>query len=132
VKPGGWYELRDAPNTRGIIEGVFGNDHVALLLSGDADLITVPYAELNEKWEPMRPEGEAIPYWVRARDIFLAIGDTPYYAEIRATQPGWIAYYLKSWVTGYRFFMIEPWWSFKAEFTPSKPPNAWQRVLHED
>ncbi len=141
VKRGDWVELRDAPNTRGIIKSVFCDTKASIHLSGDYDLTTLSLAELDAQWEPMKFEGPEPAFWIQRKTIFKPLRalygwgfyEEDVYAEIVEAKPGWIAFYRKFTIQSKPpIFFIHPWWEFRNDFEPMKPPNAWDRVLHGD
>jgi len=68
VKKGDWIELRDAPNTRGIIRARFtAQGKIAVHLSGDPVYTLIDLTVLREHWESMQFEGKPIPYWCRPK-----------------------------------------------------------------
>lgn len=126
--------MRDAPNTRGIVKSVFCPTKVAMMLSGDIDLATVPIAEILDLWEPVQFTGDPPPFWVKHKTIFKPStrrwGEDDLYAEIVEAKPGWVAYYTRRVIAAKApvFFMTK-WWEFRKLFDPVNPPNAWDHVL---
>lgn len=138
MKRGDWIEQRDAPNTRGIIKSVSNARHTpkaTLLLSGCSGVTVLDLKVLEDGWEPMGPVGTDVPYWCRKADTFRPSGD--WKNRIRAVvydvQYGWVAYYEHfkgAGKTEYPRFMMLRWWEFRKTWEPTKPPNAWERVLN--
>lgn len=134
MRRGDWLELRDAPNTRGIVKSIYCETKVSMLLSGDHDLSTMPIAELRERWEPIQFAGDPPPFWVKRKAIFIKTNPRPHdedlYAEIVDAKPGWIAYYAKYGLRSRApCFFMTGWWEFRKLYEPLKPPSAWDRVL---
>lgn len=137
MKTGDWVELRDAPNTRGVIKHVHQDERVTMQLSGDYDLITMALGELRERWEPMQLQGEPPPFWVHRRMLFVKQlplpRDEDLYAEIIEARPGWVAYYAKYAIRSRApLFLMAPWWEFRKQYDPVKPPSAWDHLLNGD
>jgi len=143
VNRGDWIEVRDAPNTRGIIKAVFRDrtcgtpGKVVVLLSGDSDLSTLTDDELNEQWEPMQFTGPAPAFWIQPKALFVKTDprqrDADWYAEIVEVKPGWVAYYEKHAVISKApCFYMSRWWEFRKIYEPVNPPNAWDRLLQDD
>lgn len=135
VKRGDWIEVRDAPNTRGIVQ-IVHETRATILLSGDYDLTTIKLTELQDHWEPMQFDG-VVPFWLMPKMVFTKRAplkhDEDYYAEIVEAQPGWVAYYAKYAIRSRApcFFMAK-WWEFRKEYEPVKPPSAWDHLLNSD
>ena len=136
-KRGEWVELRDAPNTRGVLLHVFNAD-ATILLSGDRDLTSISVRELEALWEPMQFNGDLPPFWCHEKAMFRPRDITAsMVVEIKEVRPGWVSYYVRlkkmdsmKFLDGDPQFFMSRWWEFRAQFEPMQPPSAWDHLLN--
>jgi hypothetical protein len=145
-KRGDWVELRDAPNTRGILLYVFNTD-ATILLSGDRDLSSISVQVLEDQWEPMQFSGEPPPFWCHKKAVFrtkLTVFDAAAstrdpqirMAEVEDVRPGWVSYYARFKTSpaalGDPQFFMTRWWEFRHIYEPVQPPSAWDHLMNAD
>jgi len=135
VKKGDWIELRDAPNTRGIVRARFtSRGKIAVHLSGDPVYTLIDLAVLHEHWESMQFEGKPIPYWCRPKSRFKRRHHAAEVlkAEVEEVKPGWVSWRHVARNGRRGSFFMTPWWEFRETWDPVKPPSAWEHLLHGD
>lgn len=103
MQKGDWIELRDAPNTRGIVKSVHCQGRapgcckyhemihetdpvVTMSLSGDRGDHVVTLAEAKALWEPMRFTGDTTPWWCQKDAVFR-----PVMRDVKGQEVPWSA-----------------------------------------
>jgi hypothetical protein len=143
MQRGDWIEVRDAPNTRGILKYILRDrtcgtpGKATVLLSGTSDLSSVSLTELDDLWEPMQFTGPPPAFWIQPKAVFVKtdprLHDEDLYAEVVEVKPGWVAYYVKYAVRSKApCFFMTPWWEFRKNYEPVNPPTAWDRLLCDE
>lgn len=124
MQKGDWIELRDAPNTRGIVKSVhcrgivYGcckyheavhetDPVVTMLLSGGRGDHEVPLAEVDALWEPMQFTGDATPWWCYEKAVFRPVIRDSKGREMKWSEDEGLTKILKAKAT---VFDVKPGW----------------------